>query len=108
MLDNKMPFVIEKQEKFILDEVNGYIAKMGYTIKFNNNQMVEMLKMYLNKPLEIYELKPNLWVWDNYYKMYRQIKYVNFNAFTISFLDENLTQKYKSNRFYLREVTNES
>ena len=120
MINEKLaPFIIKETksfEKIVVDEVNEYIARIGYNIEFNKNKMVEMLELYMNNPYTGKHLKNGMWVWDERYKRYRKIKSIRYLASShnltlsmdISFLDGYANANFEENRFYPREVTNES
>lgn len=108
--DTPIQMINNDVEKKILNEANKYVYSIGYKIKFNRNQMIEMLEMYLNKPLKFEELKENMVVWDNKRKMFIKI-------FDTATLEENCfsfevfgwevpiyDEQFEKNRFYRREV----
>lgn len=53
-----------------------------------------------NPSLKFEELKENMWVWDNHWKLYIQIQNLNENAFQ----GYEYYAEFEENRFYRREV----
>lgn len=107
--------LIYLQEQQIVEETNTYIASLGYDIRFNRNQMIKMLKMYQNTPLNFYELKVGDWIYDNYWGEYFEISevYPKTNEFDVLIHQNKInkrryeTIRFEENRFYRREVNND-
>ena len=105
--------------KDLLDwATNGYIALNPISEDYKRyekefNDLID--QKFDNPPLKFEELKEEMWVWDNKYKVYNQIYslYGNFmstkhNAVQFKHLNET-TQwgdiiEFEENRFYRKEV----
>lgn len=83
-----------------------------------SNQLVELSRVVMSKqeiidvlttnpPLKFEDLKQNMWVWDNDYKLYCLIDRIySFNKFSVNY-HFNTMQEFEENRFYRYEVKDE-
>ncbi|MGN1343778.1 MAG: hypothetical protein ACI4U3_04310 [Traorella sp.] len=89
---------------------DGYEPSIDETI--NSMRVLKQLieKHFDNPPLKFEELKENMWVWDNKYKMYLKI----YEAFHFKGYEEwiqyadGVCDLFEENRFFRREVKEDS
>lgn len=80
--------------------IEEHFNNMDYATSLQN----EIEKLKSNTPLKFEELKENMWVWDNDYKLYCLIDRIySFNKFSVNY-HFNTMQQFEENRFYLKEV----
>lgn len=85
-------------------------------LEIYDDDIEELKNIYLNKPYEQEDLKPNMWIWDNKFKVYYQFKRWHNNSWFVakylSFIINNRENRelnqglmeFEPNRFYPREV----
>lgn len=77
---------------------------MGYNIKFNKAEMVEMLRMYINPPLKFEELEEGMWIWDDKEKRYGKVTQRNMWEHGLLSIPGLCWGAFEEDRFYTREV----
>lgn len=62
---NKLPIELITSpmqfDEIITNETNKYVAKMGYDVVFNKEEMIEMLELYKNESYTFEELKVGMY-----------------------------------------------
>lgn len=95
-----------------VNELSNQLVELSREVKSKDEYITE-LRNYItqierefkdNPPLKFEELKENMWVWDNDYKLYCLIDRIySFNKFSVNY-HFNTMQQFEENRFYRMEV----